>query len=451
MVFRNRHDAGLRLAQRLTELVPQRPVVIALPRGGVPVAFEVARALRAPLDVLAVRKLGAPGNPEFGVGAIAEDGTAVLDEDSARRVGMTSELLTVTVRRELLELRRRVERYRDGRRSTDVRDRTVIVVDDGLATGLTDLAAVRALRARGAKRVVVAVPVGSHEAVDLLRREADQVICHTLPRELLGVGRFYDDFSPVSDAEVIAVLAAAARDRLATPGQMPPPTPHPADVGATTRQLLLDLCGVVLAGDLTLPPDPRGLVIFAHGSGSSRLSPRNREVAETLNEAGLATLLFDLLADAEGRRRELVFDIPLLARRLEEVTRWAIAEPDTRGLPVGYFGASTGAAAALRGAAAAGDFVQAVVSRGGRPDLAADRLPYVTAPTLLLVGSRDSEVLELNRRALAMLRCPHRLVVVEGAGHLFAEPGTLETVARVAAEWFTAHLTATAPPLAAAG
>jgi pimeloyl-ACP methyl ester carboxylesterase len=192
-------------------------------------------------------------------------------------------------------------------------------------------------------------------------------------------------------------------------------------------------------------------VIFAHGSGSSRHSIRNRAVAATLRQAGFATLLFDLLTEQEEGRRELVFDIPLLARRLELVTRWAIAEPQTRELPVGYFGASTGAAAALRAAAAAGEVVRAVVSRGGRPDLAGDRLAYVTAPTLLIVGGRDVEVLELNRHAARLLRCAHQLTVVDGAGHLFEEPGKLDLVAQLAADWFDTHLTETPQPLVAAG
>jgi predicted phosphoribosyltransferase len=190
MEFLDRHDAGCRLAQQLEPLAGEHPIVIALPRGGVPVAFEVARALGAPLDVLAVRKLGAPGSPEFGVGAIAEDGTAVLASDTARRVGMTKEVLRATVEREVRELRQRVERYRDGRVPLDVRGRTVIVVDEGLATGLTDLAAVRALCARGAGRIVVAVPIGARESVTLVGEEADEVVCHTIPQGWLHTASF---------------------------------------------------------------------------------------------------------------------------------------------------------------------------------------------------------------------------------------------------------------------
>ncbi len=212
MQFLDRHDAGRRLATELAPLKDEHPVVVALPRGGVPIGVEVARALGAPLDVLAVRKLGAPGNLELGVGAVAEDGTGVLDPWSAGAVGMTEAVLEATLARESRELRRRVERYRDGRPPIDVRGRTVIIVDDGLATGLTDLAAVRALRKRGARRIIVAVPVGSSEAVSMLAEETDRVVCLTVPARLLGVGMWYRDFMPVSDEQVLALLAEAAED-----------------------------------------------------------------------------------------------------------------------------------------------------------------------------------------------------------------------------------------------
>jgi len=196
-------------------------VIVALPRGGVPVAFEVARALGAPLEILAVRKLGAPGNPELGVGAVAEDGTGVLDPDSAGRLGMTQAMLDETVALESRELRRRVERYRDGRAAIPVRGRTAVIVDDGLATGLTDLAAVRALRKRGARQIVVAVPVSSSQAVSMLAAEADRIVCLEVPPRLFGVGMSYRDFAPVPDEEVVALLSEAARS-LTVAGSDPP-------------------------------------------------------------------------------------------------------------------------------------------------------------------------------------------------------------------------------------
>lgn len=194
-----------------------------------------------------------------------------------------------------------------------------------------------------------------------------------------------------------------------------------------------------LEGTLTMPDKPRGLVIFAHGSGSSRLSPRNTAVARELNSASLATLLFDLLSPHEADDRDNVFDIQRLSRRLQDAINWCRLEHSTRTLPVGLFGASTGAAAALAAAAALPDQVSTVVSRGGRPDLAAEALPGVRAPTLLIVGEDDRHVLRLNERALAQMRCQAELVIVPGASHLFEEPGTLETVVNLARDWFLAH------------
>jgi dienelactone hydrolase len=209
----------------------------------------------------------------------------------------------------------------------------------------------------------------------------------------------------------------------------------------TDVQLTLD--GVDLGGSLKVPDGAIGVVAFAHGSGSSRHSPRNRYVASELQRAGLATLLFDLLsADEEAadlRTGHLRFDIGLLAARLTGAVDWLADDKEAGELPVGLFGASTGAAAALV-TAANRDGVRAVVSRGGRPDLAGDALDVVTAPTLLLVGTRDTSVIALNEEAARRLRAPHELRLVEGASHLFEEPGTLEVVAGTAADWFTAHL-----------
>lgn len=197
---------------------------------------------------------------------------------------------------------------------------------------------------------------------------------------------------------------------------------------------------VSVAGHLIIPENARGAVIFAHGSGSSRHSPRNQYVARVLNDAGFGTLLFDLLTPEEERDRANVFDIRLLASRLVDVTAWLTGQPNTATLPVGYFGASTGAGAALAAAADPRVEVTAVVSRGGRPDLAGEALTKVLAPTLLLVGGRDDVVIELNRRAQAMIPGTCELTIIPGATHLFEEPGTLEQVATLASDWFDEYL-----------
>ncbi len=222
----------------------------------------------------------------------------------------------------------------------------------------------------------------------------------------------------------------------------------------TTRQriayeqtVLVHAGPVTLEGNLVVPEGAEGVVLFAHGSGSSRFSPRNRAVARTLNESGIATLLVDLLtAEEEAIDRltaHLRFDINLLAQRLIGATDWLLGAPETRSLRIGYFGASTGAAAALVAAPERPKAVAAIVSRGGRPDLAGAALPRVQAPTLLIVGGRDIPVIEMNRTALAELGCEKRLEIVPGATHLFEEPGTLEEVARLARDWFKRYLAAT--------
>jgi putative phosphoribosyl transferase len=213
---------------------------------------------------------------------------------------------------------------------------------------------------------------------------------------------------------------------------------------AEERPVQISIDSVMLDGDLSIPHGTRGIVVFAHGSGSSRHSPRNRSVAHVLHDGGLATLLFDLLTPAEEamdlHTAHLRFDIDLLARRLAGATDWLAQQPETTALRVGYFGASTGGGAALVAAAEHPEAVGAVVSRGGRPDLAGSALVRVRAPTLLIVGGQDSQVIALNRQALAQLRTETRLEIIPGATHLFEEPGALEEVARLARHWFLRHL-----------
>jgi putative phosphoribosyl transferase len=435
MRFRDRADAGRQLAWRLQQYRTEAPVVVGLPRGGMPVAAEVARALEAPLDVLVVRKLGCPWQPELALGAVGEDGAMVLNPALIAGIGLAPQDLAEVVRTERGELERRLAGYRGRRPAVPVAGRTVIVVDDGLATGASARAATRVLRRRGARRIVLAVPVAPPETVKALGGVADEVVALETPRAFLAIGQCYDDFTQTSDQEVTRLLA--------TPALAPVPAAAPDD--DPVRECVIDLGPVQLAGELTTPSSPIGIVVFAHGSGSGRHSPRNRQVAHLLNHSRLATLLVDLLTPAEELDRANVFDIELLAGRLAGVTRWLQTQPEAHGLPVGFFGASTGAAAALWATADLGDQIRAVVSRGGRPDLAAPRLGEIQAPTLLIVGGHDQQVLELNRQTQAQLRCLTILQVIAGAGHLFEEPGALDRVAALAAAWFRHHLPRPSP------
>ena len=441
MSFADRRDAGRRLAARLRFLRGEDVVVLALPRGGVPVAFEVAQALGAPLDVIVVRKLGVPFQPELAMGAIGEGGVLVVNDEVLRLAGVTPSELAEVERRERAELDRQARRYRGDRARAQVAGRTAVVVDDGVATGSTAVAACQVAKAQGAARVVLAVPVAPASTLSELRRQAE-VVCVEAPRHLWAVGQWYRDFTQTPDDEVTRLLRESIRPGAvsvaADPrGDDPPVEADEVEVVAGHARL---------AGLMSVPQAPVGMVVFAHGSGSGRHSSRNRFVAEVLNRARLGTLLFDLLTHDEELDRANVFDIELLAGRLTEVTGWLRDQPSLGRLPVGYFGASTGAGAALWAAADPGADIAAVVSRGGRPDLAGHALGQVRAPTLLIVGGQDQTVLELNRQAQAQLPCENRLAVVPGATHLFEEPGALAAVAELARDWLHPHLASATSP-----
>ncbi|MEI6362349.1 MAG: phosphoribosyltransferase [Actinomycetes bacterium] len=430
-MFADRSDAGRQLAARLLlHYSRPDPLVLALPRGGLPVAAEVAHSLGADLDVLVVRKLGVPGNPEFAMGAIGEDGVRILDTALVRQLRVTDDQIDHAAADEAREVARRVQRYRGARERLVVAHRNVLIVDDGLATGSTAAAAVAVARRLGAAHVTVAVPLGSVQATEWLRTVADDVVCLEQPEPLHAVSQHYAAFPQLSDEDVVLLIAAH-------PHRHEPLAAHEDRVN---DDVVIESAGVRLNGHIRIPASAKGVVLFAHGSGSSRFSPRNVAVANALNGAGLGTLLFDLLTDHEADVRNNVFDIELLADRLSLVTDWVLEQPYAEDRKLGYFGASTGAAAALVANAKKPDVVSAIVSRGGRPDLAGGWLAHVSAPTLLIVGSHDKHVMDLNREAQRRLHCPNLIEVVRGATHLFEEPGALCQVSRLAQSWFLQYL-----------
>lgn len=435
-MFRDRVEAGRRLAEHLTHYASRDDVVVlGVPRGGVPVAYEVAVRLGVPLDVIVVRKLGVPYQPELAMGALGEEGVRVLDTRIMAMAGISQNELEAVERRERAELHRRAERFRRDRPRVQLDGKVAVIVDDGIATGSTIKAACQVAREFGAARVVVAAPVAPTDATERLAADADEIVIAEQPHGFYAIGQFYDHFDQTSDEEVTSLLESAARIRVG-----PDTADHPrSENGGFDADVGIPAGGVVLEGRLTLPPRARGTVIFVHGSGSSRHSPRNRYVAEVLNGAGLGTLLFDLLTPQEELDRANVFDIELLAGRLVDVTGWLTRFEKWSPQPIGYFGASTGAAAALRASADLGTGVAAVVSRGGRPDLTGPRIADVVAPTLLIVGSLDRVVLDLNREARALMQCETSLEIVQGATHLFEEPGALDQVAALARDWFAVH------------
>ena len=445
MSFRDRQDAGRQLARLLTKYANHEDVlVLGIPRGGVPVAFEIATALHAPLDIFLSRKLGVPGQEELAFGAVAAGDGRFLDYEIIQAAGISPAQIEQITQATRVKLEERARLYRGDRPPISVQGRTVILVDDGIATGASVYAAIHALRQMRPKKLIVAAPVAPIPTINWLRSSVEELVVADSPEHFYAVGQFYDHFSQTTDEEVVTLLRRASRPpalKTARPNReaaVPPGT-------ISQREVTIPVGNIVLQGTLTVPQGAQAIVLFVHGSGSSRYSPRNRHVAQVLHTRGLATLLFDLLTKEEEavdrRTAKLRFNIALLTQRLTGVTEWIRANRSTSKLALGYFGASTGAAAALVAAARLPRIVDAVVSRGGRPDLAGESLIAVQAPTLLIVGGLDDVVITLNRQALGVLKCPiKRMAIVPNATHLFEEPGTLEEAARMAAEWFVHYL-----------
>jgi putative phosphoribosyl transferase len=361
----------------------------------------------------------------------------VINREVVREAMVSKEKIAEVEARERAELKRRVQRLRGGRPRQPLAGRVAVIVDDGIATGSTARAACQVARAQGAARLVLAVPVAPPGWQAGLRADADELVCVETPAGFFAIGQFYADFSQTTDEEVIACLQRAATPLPLQTGARVGGDPDPPNAGA---EIHVTVAGVPLAGRLTVPENAAAIVVCAHASARGRHSPRNRHLAIALRQAGLATLLIDLLTPGEEIHPASVFDIGLLARRLAGVTRRVRSQPAAVGLPIGYLGTRTGSAAVLWAATDPGARIAAIVCRGGRPDLASSRLASVSSPTLLIVPTDNEALLRHHRQAQTGLRCENRLAFVPGSSDLLEAPGALAAATELTLDWFTAHL-----------
>ncbi len=429
-MFQDRTEAGRALADRLAPLVTGPCVVAPIPRGGVMVALPIVERLRAPIAMVYARKLTAPVAPELAFGAIDEDGRTVIDEATVALLALRPGDVEEIGKRVAAEIRRRMALYRVPPLARFLPGRAVVLVDDGLATGLTMRVAVAYARRHGATDITVAVPCASEQAAEVFRREADRVVSLVVDPEFAAVGAYYVDFSPVSDERVCAMLAEARRH--AAPSASDPDR---------LRLVFKNSRGFRLAGELLVPAGDRPcpVVVFAHGWGSGKASPRNRAVAEALLEAGIASFLFDFTGHGESEGTEAdstpaqqADDLRSALDVLESLDEVDIGR-------TGLVGGSSGAAVVLR-VAAERPRLRALALRSGNPEGAEDAVRRVTVPTLLVVGQHDVPTRAANEAVLAALAGPKRLEVVPGGDHLFEEPRARARAVALIVEWFREHL-----------
>ncbi|HLF77801.1 MAG TPA: alpha/beta fold hydrolase [Dehalococcoidia bacterium] len=430
-MFRDRKDAGEQLAAVLKERNFEKPLVLGIPRGGVPVAAEVARAIGGELAVVVARKLGAPGNPELAIGATTETGATYINAGVAIAAGADQRYIEAEKQKQVLEARRREELF-DHHRRRPVKDRTVIIVDDGIATGATAIAAVRSMKAEGAAHVVLAVPVGPQEMIQLLGGEADEVVCLDEDPGFWSVGQAYEDFSQVSDEEVLQIL-----DAFATKATVDP-----------SRRVEITRDGLRLTAILDSPAGkgPFPLVIFVHGLGSSKGSARNVVIANQLVEEGIATLLFDLSGHGESST-DPEDGMDAYVADLGAAFDWSVLQEEVDAGAIGIAGSSLGATVAAIAVAEGSVKPAALLLRA--PPMDAHQFRAVQVPTLVLIGSRDPLRRNVERDVAG---CPElTLSVVEGASHLFEEPGTLQEALERTVRWFRSRLLRPSPTITAAG
>lgn len=419
--FADRSEAGRRLAERVRPFAVTEPLVLALPRGGVPVGVELAQRLDADFDVLMVRKIGLPGRPEAGVGAIAEDGHVFYDDVALARMRVPRQALAETVSHERDELERRRRAYRGERPMPSVAGRDCVVVDDGAATGGTARAALRMLRREGPAQLVLAVPVAAQGAVEDLRSEVDALVVLGVPDNFRAVGEWYRDFTQLSDRHVTAILSASVRS-----------SPRPV----AARGVRIRAGQVHLDGDLTVPTVLRGAVVLA--LGERRVDPQWRAIAAVLQRSGYATLALDLMGQEE--RGGVGDDTEVLGERLSAAVTWLRGATDTANVPLGVLGAGQAAPAALATVADRSQDVAAVVVHGGRIDHAEPFLADVRAPALVLVEGQDSFVRELGEWARGRMGGPTDLKVMSGAEQLLQGGQEWRQVAVQSLEWFDRYL-----------
>lgn len=413
--FQNRTQAAQLLADELESFRALRPVVLGIPRGAVPMAKIIADRLGAELDVVLVKKVAHPRHPEFALASVTEEGEILLGT-GAFQYGMIEEDLEDQARKIAGRLREVRALYTHGRPAISLRDRNVIVVDDGIATGATMRAAIASLRRQRVRRIVVAAPLVSEEAMRLLENEGVEVVALQVPEIFGAVSYYYENFAQVSDAEVGEYFRVSPRE-ISVPG-------------ADTR----------LDATLGLPLHAKAIVVFAHGSAHGRRSPRNQSLAEALNRLGYATLLADLMTVTEADDGLNQFDIGLLTSRLRAILTWVRNEESLQHLPLFIYGTQTGASAAIAVAAHPGPAPEALLCRSGRPDLVDELLPQLSVPTLFLVGGEDGPLRHLHEDAFQKMHGERRLHLIEGAGAFIDSDSQMQDVIDESAKWIERHL-----------